>query len=158
MNHLETTAAALHGLALLSRQLKNLTDARAFLEESLTLRRRLRARRGIAECLVELGTLDVEAGNLPRARRSFLAALDVATEAGATAVVLDAVLGLIELRDPLERGAPLRKVLETIARHPAAEPSTRTRAALFLGAPAHWKPLTATPPLATLIAAVLLHA
>ncbi|MFS8066961.1 MAG: hypothetical protein ACMG6S_11370, partial [Byssovorax sp.] len=156
MNHLEILAAALHGLGLLSRHEKEFERARSLLEESLHVQRQLRARRGVAAALEQLGALALEAGEMDRAKRSFLAALDAATEAGATPVVLDTLLGLIELRDPAERSPPIRDVLAAIAEHPTAEPGARARAGILLGEPAHRKSSASSPPLATLIAAVLL--
>ncbi len=155
MNHLEVVAAALHGLGLLSRREKELDRARSLLEESLQIRQQIRARRGVAESLEQLGALALEAGEIDRATRSFHAALAAATEAGATAVVLDAVLGLIELRGPARRGPPIRDVLAAIAEHPMAEPGTRARAGILLGEPGPRQPTTSPTPLATLIAAVL---
>lgn len=155
MNHLEVVAAALHGLGLLSRREKELDRARSLLEESLQIRQQIRARRGVAESLEQLGALALEAGEIDRATSSFHAALAAATEAGATSVVLDAVLGLVELRDPAKRGSPIRDVLAAIAEHPMAEPRTRARAGILLGEPGLRPPTTSSTPLATLIAAVL---
>lgn len=156
MNHLEILAAALHGLGLLSRHEKELDRARSLLEESLHIQQQLRARRGVAAALEQLGALALEAGERDRAKSTFLAALAAATEAGATPVVLDTLLGLIELRDPAERGPPIRDVLAAIAEHPTAEPGARARAGILLGEPGHHRKSSASsPPLATLIAAVL---
>ena len=155
MNHLEVVAAALHGLGLLSRREKELDRARSLLEESLQIRQQIRARRGVAESLEQLGALALEAGEIDRATSSFHAALAAATEAGATAVVLDALLGLVELQDPAKRGSPIRDVLAAIAEHPTAEPRTRARAGILLGEPGLRQPTTSPTPLATLIAAVL---
>ena len=156
MNHLEILALALHGLGLLSRHERDFERARSLFEESLHIRQQIRARRGVAESLEQLGSLALEAGELDRAKMSFHAALAAATEAGATAVVLDALLGLIELRAPAEREPSIRKVLEAIAEYPASGPTTRARARILLGEPEPRKLSTSPPPLATLIAPVLL--
>ena len=155
MNHLEILASALHGLGLLGRQERAFERARSLFEESLQIRQQLRARRGVAESLEQLGSLAFETGEIERAGALFHAALAAATEAGATAIVLDVLLGLIELAGPARKQPAIRKVLEAIAEYPTSEPATRARSQSLLGESEPRKVCASPPALAMLISPVL---
>ena len=154
LGHPERVAAALHGLGEVALRQGELDSAWHWVEESLEIRQGLHARHAVAESFNTLGRIASRQGEASRARDCLRAALQSALEISDTALVLESLVGLAELRAPAQDSDRPRRAVASILAHPAAAPWTRERAARLLdgGPPAEPSPLV---PLAELISDLL---
>lgn len=122
----------LNNLGYLEHLAGNHLEGKALLEESLAIRRGIGHRAGVANSLSNLGFVSTALGELAEAASAFREAMGAAEEVGARPILLEVVVGIAAIHRLRGEEGEAERLARLVARHPASDAETRSKAAALL--------------------------